>query len=277
MRVALLGGGTISLTFARKFAAGYLPGCEVVALASRRETERTRLIQELVGGCRFTTAAEALVDEKPDVILEAARPEVLWESGVDLVGSGSSLVVMSSTCFRDAKWFAALWEATSATGARVAVPSGAIGSLDALRSASRMGEVDEVVVELIKNPDSWPEPQVSTRVHAPLSEDATDIAGRRLLFEGSGLEAMELYPKNLNIVATVSLAGIGPERTRVRVVADPSERDVVHSLQFSGGFGSARSELRVKGNPDDARWSYMPGLSAAETVRAFSDSVSFGT
>lgn len=277
MRIALIGGGTISLTFARKFAAGYLPGCEVVALASRRETERTRLIQELVGGCRFTTAVGALSEDQPDVILEAAGPEVLWESGVELVGSGSSLVVMSSTCFRDSRWFAALWKATSATGARVAVPSGAIASLDALRSASRMGEVDEVLVELVKNPDSWPEPQGSTRVRTSLTADTTDSAGRRVLFEGSGLEAIELYPRNLNIVATVSLAGIGPERTRVRVVADPAERDIVHSLQFSGGFGSARSELRVKGNPDDTRWSYIPALSAAETVRAFSDSVRFGT
>jgi aspartate dehydrogenase len=275
VRVALLGGGTISLTFARKHASGYLPGCEVVALASRRETPRTRMIQDLVGGCRFTTEVASLVDARPDVILEAARPEVLWESGIDFVDSGSSLVVMSSTCFRNEVWFEDLWEASTRSGARVVVPSGAIGSIDLLRAVSRLGEVDDVLVELIKDPETWPSP-AHTR-SAPGTQRTSDSDGRTTLFEGNGLEAMALYPTNLNVVATISLAGIGPLRTRVKVVADATESDIVHKLIFSGRFGSAHAEFRVKGNPDDPRWSFIPALSAIEAVRGLTDPVRFGT
>lgn len=269
MRIALLGGGAISLTLARKLAAGHLPGIDVVGLASRRPTERTALIQELVGGCPFSEDPARLLDQDPEVILEAAHPDLIREHGMAFVSAGTSLVVMSSTSFREPAFFTGMWDAAKTAGAQVVIPSGALGGLDLLRTVSRLGEVDDVLVDLIKDPATWPS--------TPYDTDETDDAGRRVLFKGTAVEAMERYPTHLNMTATVSMAGIGPERTRVAVHADPRMSDIVHSLELSGGFGSARIDCHVAGNPDKPRGSYISALSGIEAVRGLRDAIRVGT
>ena len=51
-----------------------------------------------------------------------------------------------------------------------------------------------------------------------------------ILFEGTASEAVKAFPANVNVAATISLAGIGFERTMVRVIADPSLSRNVHEI-----------------------------------------------
>src|SRR5437899_3296477 len=74
-----------------------------------------------------------------------------------------------------------------------------------------------------------------------IGSDASD--GRGVVFEGPAREAVRLFPANVNVAAAVSLAGIGPERTRVRLVADPALDGNVHELHARGAFGELRLRL----------------------------------
>ena len=108
----------------------------------------------------------------------------------------------------------------AARGALLYVPSGGIGGLDALKTACLAG-VDEVSIQVAKPPAAWK----GIRVRGSTAASTLDAAERpRTLFEGPAREGVPHFPQNVNIAAVLALAGIGMDRTRLKVVADPALR-----------------------------------------------------
>lgn len=65
----------------------------------------------------------------------------------------------------------------------------------------------------------------------------TDASARGVLFEGSTREACARFPRNVNVHAALAIAGIGFDRTRSVVVANPETRQMRHQVQvFGQGF-----------------------------------------
>ena len=65
----------------------------------------------------------------------------------------------------------------------------------------------------------------------------TKILEKTIIFEGTASEAVRLFPKNVNVSALLSLAGIGSHETMVRVVADPNTDKNTHQIESKGKFG----------------------------------------
>jgi aspartate dehydrogenase len=139
------------------------------------------------------------------------------------------------------------------------VPSGAIGALDAIQALAVAG-LDEV--------------RLTTR--KPPAGLGGEVAGETVLFEGPAREVIAKFPKNVNVAIALSLAGIGPDRTMVRLIADPAVDRNTHQIYARGAAGEIEFTSRNVPFPENPRTSYLAALSAIALLRRLAGNLQVG-
>ena len=271
MRLALLGGGTIARLVLENLRRGALPGMEVVALAGRAATSRA---SALAGeyGIDYVRGAQALCAAKPDVVLEAASHDAVRTHLVPLLGAGSSVIVLSAGALVDDALRAEAQAVASRSGALLYVPSGGIGGLDALKAACAAGEV-EVSIQVAKPPAAW---RKISYVES-LGVDLESLAAATTLYDGPARAGVPHFPQNVNIAAVLSLAGVGFDRTRLRVVADPSLTRNTHTIQVAGKTGRFSIVLENVPAPDNPKTAWLACYSALAALKEYGARARYGT
>lgn len=276
LRVALLGCGAIGSFLAQAIADGKA-GPEVRLVAIVDLPHRAQPLQELARryGCAWVSSTEGASvwpRLRPDVVVEAASADAVREHALAVVQAGCDLVVLSSGALLDQRLFEELWRTARCSGRTVWVPSGAIGLLDVL-NALRAAELQEVRLTTRKPPQAL--------AGAPgVQERGLDLEGLTApitVFEGNALEAVRAFPTNVNVAASVSLAGLGPAQARVRVVADPSLSENVHELYVRTPFGEFQACVRSRPLPSNPRTSTLAAYSALAVLRRYGEPVRIGT
>jgi aspartate dehydrogenase len=191
---------------------------------------------------------------------------------VPLLEAGVSVVVLSAGALADDALRARAEAASRASGALLYVPSGGIGGLDALRTACIAG-VDEVSIEVAKPPAAW---QGIAFVQA-LGVDLLKLKRREVLFEGPAREGVPHFPQNVNIAAVLSMAGIGFDRTRLAVVADPALEHNTHTIRVSGRSGRFTVVMENVPAPNNPKTAWLACYSALAALRELSAKVKYGT
>jgi aspartate dehydrogenase len=108
-----------------------------------------------------------------------------------------------------------------------------------------MGRIDSVTLTTRKPPKGLAgAPFVTER-----GLDVTALTEETLIFEGSAREACRGFPANVNVSAALSLAGVGPDRTRVRIFCVPGGRFNQHRIEVRGEFG--RMSVEIENVPSD--------------------------
>ncbi|MEA3365153.1 MAG: aspartate dehydrogenase domain-containing protein, partial [Candidatus Hydrogenedentes bacterium] len=146
---------------------------------------------------------------------------------------------------------------------QVWLPSGALAGLDGVRAA-REGGLHSVTLTTRKPPKGLEGAPYLIENNIRLD----DLKEPRVIFEGTALEAVKAFPKNVNVAAALSFAGVGPKQTRVRVVADPRATINSHEIVAEGAFGRLSAVTENLPSPRNAKSSYLASLSGCAELRA---------
>jgi aspartate dehydrogenase len=271
MRVALLGAGTIARLVLEHVRREQIPGIEIVAVAARAGSPRAAALgREFSLPC--VAGAQALRELRPEAVVEAASHEAVREYLVALLSDGISVVVLSAGALADDRLRVRAEQAAVASGALLYVPSGGIGGLDALKTACLAG-VEEASIQVAKPPAAWKGiPYVES-----LGVKLEGLRGPVTLFEGPAREGVPHFPQNVNIAAVLALGGLGMDRTRLKVVADPALTLNTHTIRVSGQSGRFSVVLENVPSPDNPKTSFLACYSALAALRSLGSPVRYGT
>lgn len=256
LRVCFVGWGAIASRVGELLSERKPAGVELVAVAVR-EAGRER--GNLPEGARLISRPEELVGLDIDMVVEAAgRPAVaIW--GEAALRHARSFVVSSASAFTDESMLGLLLSVAEENGSRIVVPSGALGDLGALAAASLL-PVDEVLHTIIKPPLAWKGTRAAEIV------DLDRLSRRTEFFAGTARQAADAFPQNANVAVISALSGIGLDRTRIVLVADPAAMRNVHEVSASGAFGRLDLRLENEALKNNPKSSEMTALSLVRLI-----------
>ena len=270
-RVGLIGCGAIGGFVLDAFLSGKIDHSELIVICQRSERP-TEKKKALAHGVRWVTKAEELLQEKLDVVVEAASHEALEECGVKILKAGMDLIPVSIGALVDTRLLERLIDAAAEGGSRLHLPSGGIGGLDAVQGLV-MQKVEEISMTTRKPPNAWKGiPYVEE-----LGLDMDKVTTPTLLYEGPARDCVKKFPQSINIAAALSLAGIGFEKTKIRILADPGITHNTHEIHYRGEAGRLTMKFENVPVPANPKTTYLACLSVVAALKNIRSPYRVGT
>ncbi|TXI05816.1 MAG: aspartate dehydrogenase [Rhizobium sp.] len=253
--ICLVGWGAIAQRVAALLHERGSP-FEIVAVAVR-DPARTRA--NLPSGARLVSQPHDIASTGATLVIEAAGRDSVLPFGRASLLAGMDFAVSSTSALTDEAALAELIALAKTKGRQLLMPPGALGGIDALAAASRLSLTD-VEHRIIKPPQAW---------RGTAAEGLCDLDALQAplsFFEGSAREAASRFPQNANVAVITSLAGIGIDRTRVTLVADPAARLNSHEIRAEGDFGLLEIRLQNRPLATNPKSSEMTALNIVRSI-----------
>lgn len=252
LKLGLIGNGAIARQIA-KYCDAHAQRFAIVGALTKPDQTRPAGDYPLVRGL-----AE-LLDLRPTLVIECAGHAAVKQFGAQVLSRGIELVLVSVGSLCDESLLAQLRRAEAEGNTQLIIAAGALPGMDTLSTAALAG-LQNVKLQSSKPPAAW------RGTPAEATHNLGRIASPTVIFEGNAREAALLYPKNANVAATAALAGIGFERTRVVLIADPGISHNRHLLEASGAFGRLSMAIEATPSPDNPKTSMIAALSVLKIL-----------
>ncbi|MEX1078149.1 MAG: aspartate dehydrogenase domain-containing protein [Homoserinimonas sp.] len=230
LRIAVWGYGAIGSIVAGELGSGGIDGANLTGVVVRKGGAAT------TAGYRELTMAEAL--EASDLIIECAGVRAMREQGPGIIASGTGLLAASVGALCDS----VLREALLAGPGTLHLTTGAIGGLDILGAAAAGAGLEQVTLTTTKRSSSLIQPWMDDKTIAALRFDRETT-----LFDGGVLDAVELFPRSLNVAAALAHATGLWDATTVTLKGDRAASHTTHQIAAYGPAGDY--EFRIVNRP----------------------------
>ncbi|MDD2927314.1 MAG: aspartate dehydrogenase [Candidatus Omnitrophica bacterium] len=270
LKIGIVGCGAIGSSLAGVVVQEFSREAELCALFDVDSARAQGLSKALSG--RANLAADNLKQllRKSELIIEASSAKASWDIAKEALSAGKDVMIMSVGGI--ASRFAQLVTLAKNNRSKVYIPSGALCGIDGLKAA-KAGRIKRITLTTTKNPGSFEGVKYVEARGINLKKIKRDI----VLFSGRAGEAVRYFPQNINVAAVLSLAGIGVNKTRVRIIASPKVTRNIHEVRVESVAGNITTRTENVLHPDNPKTSYLAVLSAMAMLRQILDPVRIGT
>jgi aspartate dehydrogenase len=267
-RIGLAGFGTVGQDVARRLDSGSLPEAVLTAVTAR-DLDKARSNAALLKNIPKVVPLAELA-RHADVICECATAAALPEIARAVLGAGKTLVIVSAGGIPD---FPGMVEYARDHGGRIRIASGALPGLDAIRGANE-GHIRSVKLRTQLRPDSLVKEDY---IRSKGFDFTTPPQAPVKVFEGTAGEAAAAFPRHFNVAITLSLGGIGFERTHVEVWADPTVPGAIHNVEVDSEDVGLTMQSRNRPSATNPRTSRMVAPSIMAALRSMVATLQVGS
>ena len=253
MIVGIVGCGAIANTIVNEFISD--SGIQIKYFYDR-DVERAENLAQIGGGIAVIKLEDMI--NKVDLVVEAASPMALKAIAIPILEEGVHLMVMSVGALMDREFRNKVRKTAEEHNAKVYAPSGAIVGLDGIKAAS-IGKITEASLTTRKAPKSL----------------GREVEEEEVLFEGKASEAVEKFPVNINVAASLSIAC--NMDIDVKIIVDPKVDRNVHEVVVKGDFGEFRTSSENYPFAANPKTSMLAAFSAIKLLKSFGECFSVGT
>ncbi|MFH1457877.1 MAG: aspartate dehydrogenase [Candidatus Omnitrophota bacterium] len=270
LKIGIVGCGAIGSSLAKTVIKDFQKEAKLTSLYDI-DKERSAVLSKSVFETRrlHVHSLKQLIC-KSDLVIEASSARASFGIAQKVLARGKGVMIMSvGGVAGHIKTLAAL---AKRRGGRVYIPSGAVSGIDALKAAG-CARLKKVCLTTYKNPASFRGVDIINRKKIDLDKIKKDT----VIFCGSAREAIRLFPQNINVAGLLSIAGVGQDRTTVKIIASPATKKNIHEIHIESSAATIMTRTQNILHPDNPKTSYLAVLSAVAMLKQILEPVKIGT
>lgn len=266
-KVGIVGCGAMGSRIAQDIVSDF-PGAAKLSALYDVDLDKAYTLARKLKKRNIVVSDLAALIRKSDFVVEAASAQASAQIARQAINAKRDCLIMSVGGLIDAP---DIFSLAKQRGCLVHIPSGAICGIDGLK-AHRLANIKKVTLITKKPALALKDAPyvVQNKINLENIREETEI------FAGSCREAVSCFPQNINVSATLSLAGIGEEKTRVKIVCSPKEVNI-HEIEIESDAGRTLVRCENEPSPDNPKTSALAILSAIVALRQIFEPVKIGT
>lgn len=270
LKIGVFGCGAIGTELCKAIDSGHID-VELYAVYDRHEQATINLKEQLRNVDPKVLEIVEMV-KHVDLVVECASQQAVYEVVPTALHAKCDVMSISVGAFADQNLLKATTELAKEYDCKIYLPSGAIAGLDGLKSASA-----KTIYSVTLTTEKHPRSLAGAPYVIQNNIDLDAITGKTVIFDGMASEAVKAFPANVNVAASLSIAGIGFDKTKVRIVANPALSRNIHEITVEGEFGMFTSRVENVPAPTNPKTSYLAALSAISTLKKIASPLQVGT
>lgn len=268
IKVGIIGCGTIGRELAVACQKRFHEEVTLDAIADI-DVARSRKLLKRLNPKPKVLGIDALI-KRCDLVVEAASQHTAYEVAKKALSLGKDVLLMSVGGILGKE--KEVFDLAKTHRCCLYIPSGGVVGIDGVKAA-KIGKIHRVMITTRKPPHGFDDAPYVLRHKINLK----NLKEEKVLYEGNAASAVRGFPKNINVSATLSMAGVGPKKTKVRIIATPHMLVNVHEIYIVGDSGSIYARTENFPSEQNPKTSRLAILSAVATLERILKNVKIGT
>ena len=268
LRIGIVGCGAIGSSLAKIITVEFSEKAQLAGLYDI-DLEKARKLANHFNNDKLTALNLDDLLNMSDLVIEASKADSVFDIAKKAISASRDIMIMSVGGIVNR--YQALKLLAEKRGARIYIPSGAVCGIDGLKAAA-CSKINKVTLTTKKPARAFQGVRYVTEKKINLDSIKEDT----VIFEGDADTATKEFPQNINVAAVLSLAGIGPKETKVRIVVSPHAKTNIHEIEIESDSGKIFTRTENIIHPDNPKTSYLAVLSAVATLKQILESVRIG-